>query len=489
MKIAIVGVGLAGGNILRTIIQAENFDSQIEIHLFETRQELGVGKAYEEDNRVKRLNIYHTELSMDPNNSNDFAEWLTRNKDHPLNFEGLASRVDCGDYVQDRLSDYFNHPQVTWFQEEVTRLTYHAKDEVYDLGTDNHDYGAYDAVFLCLGHPDYQDFYQLIHEDQYIEDPYPLEVKLAAIPQSHRVAILGTGPTGIDTFRYLMQEHDLEYPPLFLNKDDFLHLSGSAYQGNNLTMSITRQWIRQQQKADPQGFIPLEVIINLVRSDFKANQLDLLAIYHRAKDLSFDHQKALSQSNDQEIAAVIHYLELLAPYFPYLYQSLRVSERHQFIKEYEPYLDLFQTFTPALTNRWLIEAIESGQAEVLDEIEAIEPRERGFIVKGERQDQVDTIVNATGFNLNLRDNLATHPLLADLYDQGIIQPATEGKGILAKWPECQVINQRYGIMNNLYLQGMWLKGTHYRNNDFRSILSVSQEVGQQFMANYANSSQ
>ena len=110
------------------------------------------------------------------------------------------------------------------------------------------------------------------------------------------------------------------------------------------------------------------------------------------------------------------------------------------------------------------------------------------MVKGVDQEKVDTIVNATGFNFDLMDNLATHSLLKDLYEQGIIQPARQNEGILAKWPECQVMSQRYGVLDNLYIQGMWLMHTHYRNNDFRSILSVSQKVAGLFMAKYRSSS-
>ena len=488
LKIAIVGVGLAGSNILRTILDSCYFDSAIKIHLFEPRDQLGVGKAFEEDSRVKRLNIPHQEISLDPDNPDDFAEWLAENRECPLNFEGLASRVDCGHYIQDRMGPYYHHPQVTWFQEEVTRLFYDPQDQVYQLASEDQDYGSYEVVFLCIGHPDYQDYYQLRPLDHYIQDPYPLELKLSSIPRDHRVGILGTGPTGIDIYRYLAQERTLQTPPVFLNNEVFLKLSGIPYQGPKLVFSMTWQWLQGQQALDPQGFIPLDKILDLIQADFDKNHLDAWSIYDRAKELAFEDQLALIEANDQEVAAVIQYFEEMVPFYPYLYQSLRNSDRQRYVSDYEPFLDLFRTFTPAQTNRWLIEGLAAGRAGLVDEIQAIDPVDQGFIVKGVDQEKVDTIVNATGFNFDLMDNLATHPLLKDLYEQGVIQPASQNEAILAKWPECQVMSQRYGVLDNLYIQGMWLTHTHYRNNDFRSILSVSQKVAERFMAKYRSSS-
>ena len=101
MKIAIIGCGVTGSNILRHILDHKNFRSEDKIYIFEKRDLLGPGVPYEKDTPVKMLNVGPRLMSMDRENDDDLKEWLDKNVENPINFEGLISREDYALYIRD----------------------------------------------------------------------------------------------------------------------------------------------------------------------------------------------------------------------------------------------------------------------------------------------------------------------------------------------------------------------------------------------------
>lgn len=481
MKIAIIGAGVAGANVLRTILKHKNLKEEDCLAIFEKREQLGVGLPYEQDSPVKRLNIPHDEITLDPNNPNDFSQWLEENVEEPFNFEGLVSRVDCGHYIEDRMGEYFNHPKVAVKHEEVVRLDYLDEKTAFLLETESEHQEEFDVVFICIGHPMYNDFYHLEGTENYIHNPYPMKQRLANISEEKQVGILGTGPTGIDIYRYLVQEKQLAKPPVFLNHGDFLNLSGISWQGEEIALSLTWDWIKEKAKGSSTGLIPLQDIFDRITRDFDQEGVDLQKVYLRAKDLSLANQKKLIEDEDQEVAFLVKYFEELVEFYPTLYGLLSGSDRLLLKEKYEDFLDLFRSFNPPGTNRWLIQEIEAGRGQLLHELEDIKSKGDGFTVIGTEQVELDVLVNATGFDSNLVHNISVNPLLKSLFDQNIILPDEQGEGILVNWPRCQVMNKKYGVMETLYVQGMWIAPSHYRNNDIRSILQVSEMVADEFM--------
>lgn len=478
MKIGIIGVGIAGANILRNLLEHENFRKEDEIVLFEKRDQLGVGLAYEEDSPVKSLNIPHTEISLDKKNPDDFSHWLEENVDQALHFEGLASRVDCGHYIEDRMAPYFKHKQVQAIHEEVSGLYLLEEDGkyLYKVVTDSGYEDIFDMVFLCLGHPIYNDFYDLAGEENYIQNPYPMVEKLAEIKENKKVGIIGSGPTGIDIYRYLAQEKNMDQAPVFLIRSDIFNLSGVDLDREEYSFSFSWNWIEEEGNKDAFGYIPLATILNQIKEDFDKEGVDVFQVYEEAKDMSLENQKKLLEENNQDLAYLVKYFEKMVPFYPALYGRLGGNDRLVLKEDYEPILNLFRSFNPPGTNQWIIEEIESGHLEVFNGLYEIEASQDGFLVKGDEEMQVDVIINATGFNKNLVDNVEARPLLKSLFDQNLILSDSKDQGILVNWPQCQVMNKKYGIMDRLYVQGMWISNTHYRNNDIRSILTVSEHV-------------
>ncbi len=483
MNIAIIGVGIAGANTLRHILNHDNFSKDDRVTIFETRPNLGRGLPYEEDTVYKVLNISHREMSVEKDPL-DFIHWMEENGKEP-NFEGVVPRIYVGEYIEDRFHDYFTHPQVDHINKGVTDIEVIEKGKdrpfSYRIKTDEWLEEEFGAVFMAIGHADYNDHYNLEGKDNYVHSPYPLKDKLAHIKATDRVGVIGSGPTGIDIYRYLAQETKMDVPVHFLIRKKVFSLAGLEYEGDDFAFSMTHEWIEEKKKAND-GTVPLQNILDLIGADFEAEGVSFDDTYERIKDLELSDQKQWVDENDQEIALIIAYFERFVPFFPILFGLLSGLDREELKNGYDKRLDVFRSFTPAKTVAWLVDEIEEGKLALEFGLHDIMVLEDGrFLAQGAEDTPVDILINASGFNRKLKDAFDKNELIANLYDRNLIMADEEGKDIVIGWPNSSVLNKRYGDMENLYLLGMWVNTSHYRNNDFRSILLVSEFVANNFM--------
>src|SRR5699024_42391 len=99
MKIAVIGGGLSGATIIKTLLNHQHFKTTDQIDVFEKREHLGVGLAYDYDDSSVMLNVEPDLLSVHPDNPNDFIDWLKKTYKQPKNFEHLVSRPRYGRYL------------------------------------------------------------------------------------------------------------------------------------------------------------------------------------------------------------------------------------------------------------------------------------------------------------------------------------------------------------------------------------------------------
>ena len=67
-----------------------------------------------------------------------------------------------------------------------------------------------------------------------------------------------------------------------------------------------------------------------------------------------------------------------------------------------------------------------------------------------------------------------------MVNREIFTPALDG-GVLVTWPQGQVISQRYGTFDNLFLTGRWIMTTQYGNNNAQMSFTFGQQVAKQFL--------
>lgn len=471
MKIAVVGAGISGANIVKTLLDHPNFTQNDTIDIFEPRAELGPGLPYfSTDDESIMLNVTPDKMSLDPSNPNDFVEWLEENYEEPENFEHLVSRPKYGKYLLERLAPYFDHEQVEHIQEEVEDLKV-IEDEnhyLYEIKTESAWQDTqYDAVFLSVGHPPYNNFYNLIGTKNYIHNPYPMNEMLTHFDNKQKIGIIGSGATGIDLLRYLNTHYELEQPLTYYDIKEPFNFVKIPYESGEVTFSFSMIWIKdQQEKYD--GDIPFDVIFDLFKADMKRENIDVMTVYNTYKTKKLETLRKAFEANDQDLAAIQEYINRLIAFLPDLYNALGAAGRDEYMKNYHEILIFFKSLVPNGTYKWLFELADAGKLRPVADTKNILAGEDGtFTIErdNEAAEVVDVLVNASGFDSNLTRVAAQSPLIKNLYNRKIILPHMDGKFVLVGWPELHVVNQRYGLMDNLFFTGLLVGGTQHENND------------------------
>lgn len=97
-NIVIVGFGVGGPGILKTIIDNKNYNDKIKIHIFEKNGQLAVGLAYAKDTDYKLLNVHERYISLNLDNPNHFKDWLKGNNIDDKKIEGMIPRIVFASY-------------------------------------------------------------------------------------------------------------------------------------------------------------------------------------------------------------------------------------------------------------------------------------------------------------------------------------------------------------------------------------------------------
>jgi uncharacterized NAD(P)/FAD-binding protein YdhS len=471
MKIAVVGAGISGANIVRTLLTHPNFTQNETIDIFEPRSELGSGLPYlSSDDDSIMLNVGPDKMSLDLAKPNDFVEWLEENYEQPENFEQLVSRPRYGKYLVERLAPYFDHEQVQHIQEEVVDLNVlEGQDHFhYEIKTTaGWKNSQYDAVFLAVGHPPYNNFYNLIGTENYIHNPYPMNETLTHFDNTQKIGIIGSGATGVDLMRFFNTHYELKQPLTYYDIKEPFNFVKIPYESGQVTFSFSMIWI-EQQKEIYKGFIPLRVVLDLVESDLKKEAIDVMEVYAAYKEKSLDVLRKALETNDQELAAIQQYINRLIVFLPDLYNALNAEDRDDYLKNYHGILLFFKSLVPNGTYKWMFELIDAKKINAVADTINITPEDDGtFSI--ERKDgtveTADVLINASGFDSNLARVAEQSPLIKNLYNKKIILPHIDGRFILVSWPELHVINQRFGVMDNLFFTGLLIGGTQHENND------------------------
>lgn len=467
MKIAIVGAGLSGASVLKTIINHENFNESFSIDVYEKRDRLGVGLAYDSDDDVVMLNVDPEGLSLDQDNPNDFVEWLNENYEQPKNFEGLVSRPRFGNYIESHFKPYFDHPQVHSYIDEVTDL--HPVENKYKLSTTEGTKDTiYDAVFLALGHPDYADYYNLKGTTNYIHNPYPMNEKLSQIPRDAKVGIIGSGATGMDLVRYFNLVHHLDTPPTFYVRNEPFYFAHIPYKGDAITFSISDTWIN---KNSIEGLIPFNKILNTIKGDLSSDRIKLSEVYKRYPNNSIEMVRDALRIDDQELAHVQLYFSKLIQFLPELYNRLTLQDKNLYHDKYYNKMILFKSLIPNLSYKWLLELLDSDEVRVVSGLKDIKPDKKStFEIQALDHNNVDVLINATGFNISFDCISKTSYLMDNLYNKNISLAPLSGKGTIVSWPYSSILNRSHNTEPNLFLLGNLINNVHHENNDAKLII-------------------
>lgn len=480
MKVAIVGCGISGANVLKNIIEDKKFSKDIYIDVFENRSELAVGRAYEDDSLCKVLNtpIRHMNINLD--NKNEFKNWLEKNYDSLPTYEGKIPRPIFGEYAKDSYKKYINHENVSIYHTEVKNIF--KNKNIFNLETNNKSYGPYQAVFLTIGQSYYKDDYNLNAYKNYIANPYPLREKISDIKDNDRIGIIGTGPTAIDIYRYLRENSDFKNPLYFFTNSTFFALPEITNHNPKNICSIDDTWVDDHK--DEQGFVKLSDFKKAFNDDFRKASLDFDEIYNYYKDNSPELSKKSLKDKDFKLEFCQSYTLELWYVSSKLYNSFYGKDQIKFREEYLPKIVYLMTKTPAITIEKILADLEAGKIKVIEDTDKINYIEGKFKVTTENDQEfiIDKIYNAQGFEKDLTKAIENDDLLKNLFNNRLIE-ADVNKNINVSYPSYNPLTSKYGQIKNLYLNGMWTESVDISNNDLRSVLISSEQMAKDFMKN------
>lgn len=499
MKIAIVGAGISGASALKGILDHPNLKIEDEIHIFEPRDILGVGLPYSPDDESVMLNISPDFISVDEKNPLDFTQWLEEHFEEPTNFEDLVSRPRYGQYLQERFAPYFNHKQVTHFQtriEDIEVLDSKTNQSIFEDKQGSYTYRLkktegwhneiYDAVFLALGHPQYADYYGLDGSKNYIGNPYPMKDQLTGLSPEDRIGIIGSGATGIDLIRFFMTNYHLKHPLTFYVREHSFRFADIPYEKDDFQFTFSMAWI-QEKRGKHSGVIPFSIILKTFKDDIQAEGVDVDTVYHKYKTRDLEIIRQAVESKDQDLALIHAYNSKLVAFIPHLYNSLSGQDKEFYLENYHDKLKFFKTRVPYKTFQWMFDLLDQGKIRIVHGISDVHVKDQGgFSMEADRREGVDVLVNATGFNLRLSEVGKSLPLVQNLYHKNIIQPQFDGSFVLIDWPQAQVMNQNFGVLDNLFFFGMLIGGTQHENNDAQLTYQLATSVATWFMDQQPN---
>lgn len=480
MKIAIVGFGVSGAALLMSLHTSGKLDSNMQVDIFDPNDEPAVGLAYGKDDKNLLLNAFTTAMSLNPVDKFEFSDWLTKYYPEYNAKVDLVPRTIFGEYAKQRISPLLELENVTHYQKEIRDIDVQKKDKnlSYNLTDESGaKYESYDYLFLALGTPPYQDFYNLRGRKNYIHNPYPVTEKLDEIKTNQKVAIIGSGLTAFDLVNYLSHEKSLQYPiGIFTNTPYFNSLRVLPYQGSPLKYSLDKEWIADELQKH-KGVIPLERIVETIKQDLSTNDINLNAIraVYDPTDLQGTYKTYFGKDHP-ELSKLQAYIARISGNLGDIYMALSQKDQARYHLEYAALFSHYQV-------RLAPDAVENMYHLMADEDLFVVPDlmdidyADGFYLKSESDStfEADVVINASGFNFNTDRIGDDNPLLSKLLDKGFLLDKGK-KGLLVTWPESQIINQKHGQLNTAFYLGPWLPNTHYGNNNVKALVTKAYEI-------------
>lgn len=513
MNIAIIGGGLIGSRVLRSLINHEKFNENFHIDVYEKRPELSKGMPHIKDTDTKVINTRVSGMSTDFSNEDGFQDYIDEHNATAYSVEGLVKREAFGDYLEQSFSKDFSHPQVEVIRadvEDIEVLIDKAKsdpcyklysrevlqNEAADLAESLHadkqsvseslNEKIYDAIFLCIGHPVYRDDYKLDGQDKFIRNIYPMETKLANIKQKDRVAIIGTGASSLDAYRYFQFEKHLDHKLYFCTLDEGFQIPALEVKSDkNLQSTVDYQWVEERLNSKD-GLIDLDELVQTVQADLDQLGLDQITKYKELTPFTMDKLEQIIKNDDQELAELIEYFYSFYDLDADIFAAFSASDRDRYLANYEKPYWRFRGTGPVETLSRVVDSYAAGDIQVIYNTKDIKPNEDGsFNIYSEDRDvvTVDYVLNTAGFDLTIKENAKHNRLIKNLYDRNIIKSDVQGKYIDLDWPNHRILSKRYGCLNNAFVLGVWAGGTQYKNTDGRRLMRMADRVATGFMDN------
>ena len=422
MRITIIGAGFSGSTLATEL--ATSYDTDVEVYLVGAPATFGRGVAYGEARGEHLLNVRAGHLGADPDNHDDFAQWL--------NLSGKARdsflpRIAYGEYLRDRVRlAETQTTNLTCLEHEVVEIAHHQGG--YNIYLDNGSRFDTDCVVLALGALPPQRLPavgpRLARHWRYVGWPWH-EGDLERIDRDARLLIVGTGLTMADVVSTLRRR---------------------GHRGEIVAMS--RHGLLPQRHTDAPAD-PIELPPSVL-SALRAT--DIQALFSAVRSLS---------RVVPDWRAVI---DALRPHTQSLWGRMSPTERERFLRHVRSHWECCRHRMPPRTADDVDALLATGQLQVRAgrllragvterSIYAL-IRARGAI-DADRED-FDALIRATGLDVDVTNT--SHPLMQHLVASGMVSADPFGQGIQTS-SRFAVLDEQRQPVRGLYCLGPLLRGS------------------------------
>ncbi|MBS1850644.1 MAG: FAD/NAD(P)-binding protein [Acidobacteria bacterium] len=383
--IVIVGGGFSGSTLA---IQLLRGSPQWNVTVIDQGPVPGRGLAYSTPYDCHLLNVCATDMTALPDEPDHFFKWVKAHHDPAVQPRTFLPRAVYGKYIGAQLERAREEcaGRLAWLQDEAISLR--REGEQWLVGRKQGSVVPADTVVLALGNfpPGNPRLPGLTEQSRrYIAQPWSKNA-LADLPARGSVLLIGSGLTGVDLAIAL-------YTEKFQGTIHFLSRHGLMPQRHELTDPWPRFWDASSPRT-------ARGMLRLVRSQVRT--------------------AAQQGINWRSV------IDAMRPVIRQVWQSLPLEERKRALRHVRSYWEVHRhRVAPEIGDR-LQAMVQSGMAqlhagritrytETADFVEvSYTARQSG----AEHALRVDRVINCTGPATDYRK--INHPLLADLFAQGLI---------------------------------------------------------------------
>ena len=426
MRITIIGAGFSGST-LATLLASEN-DTATEVCLVGVEDTFARGVAYGETRPEHVLNVRAGHLGADPDNPEEFAEWLNLGRQGR---EGFLPRLAYGEYLVDRLQKAKGRADnLTLLRQEAIAIN--RLGEGFRVHLDDGSYFASDRVVLALGALPPQRLTgigpRLARHRRYIAWPWQDDA-LNQIDSQARVLIIGTGLTMADVAASLARPNH----------------RGEIHRGE--IVAISRHGLLPQTHAFAPS-APIELPPSVHHALRKHDVRQLVNAIRSLSHVVPDWRGAV---------------DALRPHTQAFWRGLPEQERARFLRHVRSYWEVARHRVAPEVGELLEGLQASGQLKVRAarllraglraNSAAALIRERG--TEQIQVEQYDYVVRATGLDTDVLRT--SHPLASHLREAGLISADAQGLGVNVT-DDLEALDQHGGRIPGLYCIGPLLRG-------------------------------
>ena len=496
MKIAVIGGGAGCVAFLHHFVDLIGcLEAKfIKIKVYERRERVGPGLAYQEDCDSVLLNRGALTMSASGDDLSTFSAWIRwRMINNPdmrrLVARGLSSvyadRPLFGYFLQEFLSETHVYASkkgidIEFVNESVVSINKGVSADCVFVATDNR-VDRFDYVVMAVGNLEPSDIYGLEKSECYVNNPYPLSGRLDLWNSAGNICIIGSGLTAVDVAVSLKKFG-------YRGRIDMLSRCGllpfvRGVQGEKHVMRyLTEEAIVNEARRSGE-VLSLRKVLRLLRRELKGVGEDWRRIFRIPKGakivLHSELQESLGERPWQKVlAATNDIIELV-------WHKLSLDSRRTVFKKFYRSWMACRAPMPRSNAELLYKMMESGQLRVFACSPCFDLSSGSGVICGclgeEGRVNYDYVINATGSGRWVRSERSSPLVWQMLGDAMAVED--EFGGVSVDFDTASLIDGRGVPDERIRVIGHLTSGTYFFVSSLEMVARKAHLVAEQMARN------